>query len=210
MSSYKINKINKNLSKNEITLRLLDSIAKKKSITQKNVAQDLGIAVGLVNAYIKRALNKGWLKVKNIPAHRYAYYLTPSGFSKKTQLVSQYLFSSFRLFRDSKSEYQRIFSICKKKKYDKIILVGNSDLTEIANLVNMSFKLSICGILDNEKKKSDLSYKSYNLNNYPKDVDAFIITEIINPTFYYSALKKKISINKILFPNFLQISKKKV
>ena len=74
MSSYKINKVNKNLSKNEITLRLLDSIAKKKSITQKNVAQDLGIAVGLVNAYIKRALNKGWLKVKNIPAHRYAYY----------------------------------------------------------------------------------------------------------------------------------------
>ena len=115
MALEKTYKIKKDLTDKEIILKLLDNVNKEDNITQKLAAKKIGIAVGLVNAYIKRCIQKGWVKVKSIPAHRYAYYLTPQGFSKKSQLVSEYLSDSFKLFRESKLSYQKIFLECKKK-----------------------------------------------------------------------------------------------
>jgi len=45
----------------------------------------LDIALGLVNAYVKRSIKKGLVKVSQAPARRYAYYLTPQGFSEKSR-----------------------------------------------------------------------------------------------------------------------------
>ena len=90
----------KNITDREITLNILRNIENKNLISQKSIATKLGIAVGLANAYIKRCIRKGWLKVQNIPPRRYAYYLTPEGFAKKTQLAAEYLSYSFEfLFR---------------------------------------------------------------------------------------------------------------
>ena len=111
MALEKTYKIKKDLTDKEIILKLLDNVNKEDNITQKLAAKKIGIAVGLVNTYIKRCIQKGWVKVKSIPAHRYAYYLTPQGFSKKSQLVSEYLSDSFKLFRESKLSYQKIFLI---------------------------------------------------------------------------------------------------
>ena len=41
------------------------------------------MALGLTNAYLKRCIRKGFIKVTQIPANRYAYYLTPRGLQKK-------------------------------------------------------------------------------------------------------------------------------
>ena len=40
-----------------------------------------GIALGLVNSYLKNLIAKGYITVKAIPPKRYTYYLTPTGFA---------------------------------------------------------------------------------------------------------------------------------
>ena len=67
----------------EATILELLGAVERGDITQRRLSRELGIAVGLVNAYIKRCINKGYIKVKAIPPRRYAYYLTPKGFSEK-------------------------------------------------------------------------------------------------------------------------------
>ena len=47
------------------------------------LAAELGMAVGLVNAYLNRCIQKGLVKATQAPARRYAYYLTPQGFARK-------------------------------------------------------------------------------------------------------------------------------
>ena len=63
-----------------IVLGLLTSVETDGSRSQRHIAAELGVALGLVNAYLKRAVKKGLVKVSQAPARRYAYYLTPQGF----------------------------------------------------------------------------------------------------------------------------------
>src|SRR5487761_2401135 len=56
---------------------LLTSVEHDGERSQRRIAAELGIALGLVNAYLKRCAKKGLVKVHDAPARRYAYYLTP-------------------------------------------------------------------------------------------------------------------------------------
>src|SRR5437764_5095002 len=114
-----------------IVLGLLESVERDGAQSQRKLASDLGIALGLVNAYLKRAVKKGLVKVGQAPARRYAYYLTPQGFSEKSRLTVQYLSDSFSLFRKAKEDYNRIFDRARAMGFQKVVLAGRSDLCEI-------------------------------------------------------------------------------
>ncbi len=88
----------------EITLGLLNAVHENNSLTQRSIAQELGIALGLTNAYVKRCVKKGFIKVRQIPRNRYAYYLTPQGFAEKSRLSAEYLSQSVRFFRIASTE----------------------------------------------------------------------------------------------------------
>ena len=66
----------------EITLGVLNAVDENSGVTQRGVAKEVGIALGLTNTYLKRCVKKGLIKVQQAPANRYAYYLTPKGFSE--------------------------------------------------------------------------------------------------------------------------------
>ena len=83
---------------NRIVLGLLELLGRESAQSQRRLAAELGIAVGLVNIYLKRCVKKGLLKMSDAPARRYAYYLTPQGFSEKARLTLEYLSFSFDLF----------------------------------------------------------------------------------------------------------------
>ena len=79
----------------EIMRGLLHAVDADGARSQRHIAAELGIALGLVNSYLKRCVRKGWIKVNQAPARRCAYYLTPQGFAEKSRLTVQYLSTSF-------------------------------------------------------------------------------------------------------------------
>jgi len=72
---------------NRIVLGLLESLGRESAQSQRRLAAELGIAAWPVNIYLKRCVKKGLLKMTDAPARRYAYYLTPQGFSEKARLT---------------------------------------------------------------------------------------------------------------------------
>ncbi|MGL4729464.1 MAG: winged helix-turn-helix transcriptional regulator, partial [Bosea sp. (in: a-proteobacteria)] len=70
---------------------LLASVEREAHVSQRKLASELGVALGLVNTYIKRCVKKGLIKVQEVPSRRYAYYLTPHGFAEKSRLTAEYL-----------------------------------------------------------------------------------------------------------------------
>ena len=88
----------------EITLGLLNAIERDSRLTQRTLANELGIALGLANTYLRRCAKKGFIKVSQAPAKRYAYYLTPQGFAEKSRLTARYLTQSFNLFRHARTQ----------------------------------------------------------------------------------------------------------
>src|SRR5258708_6248234 len=120
-----------------IVLDLLNSVEHDGERSQRHIAAELGIALGLVNAYLKRCIKKGLVKVHDVPARRYAYYLTPRGFAEKSRLTVQYLSDSFSFFRLAKRDCAQVLDAAKANGFSRLVLAGQSDLAEIAILCAM-------------------------------------------------------------------------
>src|SRR5215475_4955478 len=118
----------KDKAENEILLGVLDLVERDPALTQRSVAKELGIALGLANAYLKRCVHKGLVKVSQIPRRRYAYYLTPQGFAEKSRLTASYLAYSFSFFRQARAQIDDILSAASKRDQRRFVLIGEGDL----------------------------------------------------------------------------------
>lgn len=184
----------KNAIKREVMLDLLKGIEQNPKISQRALAQELGIAMGLVNAYLKRAVSKGWLKAKEIPARRYTYYLTPQGLTEKGQMAADYLTSSFTFFRSARGQCLDLFAECETKGWHKVALVGTGELAEIAELIAVQGPLNIKRVAPDTL-----------LSN--KEFDAVMLVDIQNPQTVYEKLLATWPEHNILTPALLYISR---
>tara|TARA_A100001011_G_scaffold321938_3_gene343105 strand:- start:16664 stop:17344 length:681 start_codon:yes stop_codon:yes gene_type:complete len=133
-----------------ITLNLLDVVEENSAITQRSLARELGVALGLTNSYLKRCAKKGLIKVKQVPSKRYSYYLTPQGFAEKSRLMAEFLQQSFNFFRLARRQSGDLLKYCKERGWTHIALKGKSDLTEIIILSAAELYVELAGIIDPE------------------------------------------------------------
>src|SRR6201985_745629 len=131
-----------------IVLGLLSSVETDGARSQRHIAAELGIALGLVNAYLKRCVKKGLVKVSEAPARRYAYYLTPHGFAEKSRLTVEYLGISFSFFRQARAECADIFSTIRARGFERVVVAGVSDLAEIARICALETDIDIVAVVD--------------------------------------------------------------
>ena len=61
------------------TRRLLDAFELDHSVSQRSLARDLGIALGLTNLLVRRLVRIGWVRAIHIKPNRVRYLITPSG-----------------------------------------------------------------------------------------------------------------------------------
>ncbi len=131
-----------------LLLGVLSAVEHNSNVTQRSMSSDLGVALGLANAVLKRCVRKGLIKISTAPLNRYAYYLTPNGFSEKARLTAEYLRASFDLFRKARSQYAEIFGRFAARGLKRIVLVGASELAEAALLSAHEANVEIVGLVD--------------------------------------------------------------
>src|SRR6185437_3435511 len=163
-----------------ITLGLLESVERGEAKSQRRLASDLGVALGLVNAYLKRCVNKGLVKVSEAPARRYAYYLTPNGFAEKSRLTVEYLSYSLSLFRRAKNDYIATLNAARERGLSRIAILGVSDLAEIAAICALDTGVTIVAAVD---RRSELTRFAgvpvvKSLDEIADAVDAVLVTDI--------------------------------
>jgi len=197
-------------SESEITLGLLNAVHENSSITQRLVARDLGIALGLANAYLKRCIRKGHIKVKQIPSNRYAYYLTPQGFAEKTRLTADYLTYSFTFFRRARQQCLAALQECENHKWQRVALAGASELSEILTLTAGDTNITIAGIVDKGfKHKKFAGLSVFSCLNQIIQIDAVIITDVNNPQDCFDRLLDHWPRDRIIAPTILGIVEEK-
>ena len=190
----------------EITLGVLNAIEENSSVTQRHVANDLGVALGLVNSYLKRSIKKGFVKIRHVPANRYAYYLTPAGFSEKSRLTAEYLSGSFHFFRNARQECTRILEQCEARGHRKIVLAGASDLAEIVYLCTQEHTIEIVGVLDPKMSgQTFLGLSAYGDLKAAGEFDAIVVTSLLEAQSVYDELVVEISAEQIFTPIILGV-----
>ncbi|MBP7063432.1 winged helix-turn-helix transcriptional regulator [Ferrovibrio sp.] len=189
------------------TLDLLDAVEQTGNANQKSLAQRVGVAVGLLNALLRRAVHKGYIKVSEAPARRFAYYLTPQGFTEKSRLVSQYLSDSLHFFRQSRSEYNDLMQPLAGLVGRRVFLAGIGELAEIAMLSAQEAGLPLAGLIDTKTNRQTIQTLPVlrDLNDLRPD-DLVIIADAAEPQATYDRLAARLAAEQLLHPPLLRIA----
>lgn len=191
-----------------VTLSVLDAVDENSRITQRDLAKELGIALGLANAYLKRCIGKGWIKVTQIPANRYAYYLTPQGFSEKSRLAAEYLTYSFSYFRRARTECEMLMGDAVARGWSRFAFAGCSELTEIAALCAPE-GAHLIAVMDDRRAGTHFAGLPVIAGDIPDEADAVMITDLATPQATFDRLSRLMPVERLLTPRMLKISRRR-
>jgi len=189
-----------------ITLGILNAVQDNSELTQRSVASDLGIALGLANSYLKRCVRKGLVKVKQAPANRYSYYLTPKGFAEKSRLTADYLTHSFTFYRRARLQCTELLESARSNGMATLALYRVSDLAEIMALCALEAEISLTSVVDSSVTiERFCSLPVVQSIDKAGDVDAIILCDMLRPQQSYEKLAAKFGAGRILYPPLLGI-----
>lgn len=190
------------------TLKLMESLERNPKQTQRNLARELNISLGLVNAFTKRLIHKGFFKIKTIPKNRIKYMLTPEGLYEKTRLTYQYILYSLDFYKETRAKIKSIYDQLSEQGKKRIFFIGASELTEIALIALKESNLELAGIIDDEKVGiaflgTVITDYSFLANVSPNDIVA--ITKTDYDEDLYGMIRKHSSVSDIdsIVKNFL-------
>ena len=190
-----------------VTLGLLEAIEKNEDVTQRHLANQLGVALGLANSYLKRCARKGYIKIQQAPANRYFYYLTPNGFAEKSRLSAKYLSTSFGFYRKASESFTSIYMQSLANDWRRILLCGLSELTEIAYIRAQEFDLQLTGIWDPRASVSNhLGLPVWQKFEEVQTFNACVLTCLENTSELYETLLLTNEKERVFVPEILRIS----
>ncbi|MEM7522353.1 MAG: MarR family transcriptional regulator [Pseudomonadota bacterium] len=186
-------------------LDLFSAIERGEVVSQSSLTRRVGVSIGMINALVKRAVGKGYAKMRQAPYKRYAYYLTPQGFAEKSRLVAAYLETSLSFFRKARLEYEAIFASPQARGAGRILLVGEGELLEIAVLAAMVAERPIAGVLSTATGSGPLGLARIAT---PRPDDLLVITDQAAPQDAYE--RARIAADTVgaavVAPTFLRIT----
>jgi len=118
----------------EHELRILEEIERNPETTQASLAAQLGVAVGSVNWYVRRLINKGHVKVTHLQRRKLHYFLTPSGLALKVKLTRNYMDVSLRVYRELRQAAQQALTKVRRAGYSTVCVEGDDEAAEILRL----------------------------------------------------------------------------
>ena len=134
-------------SQQEIVLRLLEHIEADDFVSQDRFAKRVGIAKGLANAYFNRCLQKGWIRLRQVPKQRFLYYLTPKGFAEKARLTGEFLTSSYQFYRNVRADMGALMAEAAAEGHRRLAVLGAEELAEITAIVSEESAVEIAGFI---------------------------------------------------------------
>ena len=133
------------------TLKIFEEIDKGNAPSQRELAKELNISLGLVNSFVKRMVQKGYCKITNIPKNRVKYILTPKGAAEKTRLTYQYIQYSYQFYREARKKLSNLFNDLESQGIRRLILYGANDFSEIAYLSIQETPIKMVAVVDDDK-----------------------------------------------------------
>jgi len=172
--------MNSDKAPDEISLRLLDELTKEPLITQRALAARLGIALGLVNAYVKRLYKKGYIKIKNLPKNRIKYIITPKGFTEKARLTYSYMHRSINYFKEVRQNIEHTYTSMMSSGIKNILLWGDGEIAELCYISTRGLPLKIIGVVaDKSLENGFFGHHVYSPDDVNRiDYDAILVSSM--------------------------------
>jgi len=160
-------------------LEILTTIAEGRPVTQRALAERLGIALGLANLYLKRLARKGYIKITTIPRNRVKYLVTPRGFAQKSRLTYEYMRYSLRLYREARQNLREALTPLVRDGLQRIALYGTGEAAELAYLTLREMRIEPTLVLDERAGGEFLGIPVHDVKAVaPEEYDALVVAAL--------------------------------
>ncbi len=133
------------------TLKILEKVGNDKTPSQRDLAGELNISLGLVNSFIKRLVKKGFVKITSIPKQRIKYILTARGAAEKSRLTYLFIQHSYKFYKEARQKLRDLYVEFENQGISRIVFYGAGDLAEIAYISLQETAVQLVAIVDDEK-----------------------------------------------------------
>ena len=175
-------------------LQFLEEIEQNPKVSQRELSNKFGIALGMANACIKRMARRGLIKLTGIPPRRIAYYLTPKGFTEKTKLTLNFFSYNIHHYAEMKKRIGKILLEMQNRGVKRVAFYGVNDEMEVAYITLQGLDMKLVGILDDENNwgKEIFGYKVIGPGAVKSlNPDAILITSMRYQDSYVKTLMKQ-------------------
>ena len=96
----------------ELEYRALKLLEQQPDLTQRQLAEELGVSLGKTHYLVKSLIDVGWVKLDNFQRSDnkwgYAYLLTPMGIIEKTAITARFLLRKQREYTQLQQEIAQL------------------------------------------------------------------------------------------------------
>jgi len=186
------------------TLKILEEIDKGNSPSQRALASELNISLGLVNSFIKRLANKGYFKIINIKKNRVKYLMTSRGVAEKSRLTYEYIKLSYQFYNGARQRLRKLYNRLEREGCHRLVFYGVGEFAEIAFISTQGTPIRLEAIIDDHR----IGEKFFNIEvkspHFLNDLffDKILITAIESrENILSSLLSQRIPHEKIILLN---------
>jgi DNA-binding MarR family transcriptional regulator len=179
----------------ERDLEILTAVGEGTPLTQRDLAQRLGVALGLANLCLKRLATKGFIKIVEFPRKpaarkRLRYLLTPKGIKEKSRLTYEHVAYALSLYRRARQTLRELLSLLPETGMKRIALCGTGEAAELAYLALKEFGIEPVGIFARESGGSFLGFAVRPLDDLSQeDVEGVVVATFEPPEAHVAELK---------------------
>lgn len=144
-------------TKNDYNRVILRAIASGDRVTQRSLANELGVALGLTNLLIRRLVANGYVKISGAGTRHVRYLMTTDGWELLARETRNSLENTVHLYTETREQIRTsLESIAARCVPDArgvkpVVFYGAGDVAEIAYVSLQRTDLTLVGVVDDIK-----------------------------------------------------------
>ncbi|MCX8007086.1 MAG: winged helix-turn-helix domain-containing protein [Coriobacteriia bacterium] len=119
----------------ERELLALEHIERNPSISQRQLARELGVALGVANACVRTLVRKGLVKVRGDSNRSITYHLTHEGVIRKAALAVQWTNNTISDYAAARGRVRRQLEAIASRGIVRIVVLGADEAAELVALI---------------------------------------------------------------------------
>jgi DNA-binding Lrp family transcriptional regulator len=172
-------------------LKLLEAVEQDAHVTQRRLANRLGIALGLANIYVKRLMRKGYIKCVNVQSNRISYLITPRGIAEKARLTYEFMDYSLHLYKEVRQHLREVLQECAEAER-KVAIFGRGEAAELAYLSLKESGLEPVAVFDIDRGDAFLGIPVLPLAEHRNvNYDLMIVASLDKPPLHLTTLMRE-------------------
>lgn len=140
---------------------ILTAVSSNEEISQRSLARNLGIALGLTNLLLRTLAHKGLIRIVRVRPNRLRYLLTPAGIAEKARMSLDALQASVTFYVEARNRIRDSFAELSAQwptdnghpAAKRIVFYRAGEVAEIGYVCLQETDLQLVGVIDEARTR---------------------------------------------------------